>query len=148
MDLTPIGPGATVYLPVTAPGALLALGDCHATMGDGELSGAGIDIDTETTVTVGLVKAARIARPLVETADAWATYGHGPTFEEALRMAARGMVDLLSERLAVTREAALVLVSAAGDARAGQVALIPGVGVTTYLRFPRPAGRQLFGETS
>jgi amidase len=145
MDLTPIGPGATVYLPVAVPGALLALGDCHATMGDGELSGAGIDIDTETTVTLGLVKAARIARPIVETAEEWVTYGHGATFEEALRSATRGMVGVLSERLAVSREAALVLVSAAGDARAGQVALIPGVGVTAYVRFPRPAGRGLFG---
>jgi amidase len=144
MDLTPIGPGATVYLPVAVAGALLALGDCHATMGDGELSGAGIDIDTETTVTLGLVKAARIARPMVETASAWVTYGHGTTFEEALRMATRGMVGVLSERLAVSREAALVLVSAAGDARAGQTALMPGVGVTAYLRFPRPAGRRLF----
>ena len=146
MDLRPIGPGATVYLPVAVHGALLALGDCHATMGDGELSGAGIDIDTDTTVTLRLVKAARIARPLVETADAWIAYGYGPALEEALRMAARDMVGVLSERLAVSREAALVLVSAAGDARAGQAALIPGVGVTAYLRFPRPAGRRLFGN--
>jgi amidase len=35
------GIGATVYLPVYQPGAQLAIGDMHASMGDGEISGTG-----------------------------------------------------------------------------------------------------------
>ena len=37
MDLTDAGPGATVYLPVQVPGALLSIGDLHAVSLDGPL---------------------------------------------------------------------------------------------------------------
>ena len=37
MDCTSIGPGAVLDLPVRVPGALLAMGDLHAVMGDGEM---------------------------------------------------------------------------------------------------------------
>ena len=37
LDCTLIRPGATLYLPVNVPGALLSLGDLHAAMGDGEV---------------------------------------------------------------------------------------------------------------
>jgi len=39
LDTKEIRPGSKVYLPVFHPGALLALGDVHALMGDGEISG-------------------------------------------------------------------------------------------------------------
>lgn len=37
MDCTRIREGSVVYFPVRAPGALLAMGDLHAAMGDGEV---------------------------------------------------------------------------------------------------------------
>ena len=37
------GIGATVHLPVKHEGALLAIGDMHASMGDGEICGTGIE---------------------------------------------------------------------------------------------------------
>ena len=39
MDFNEIVEGATVYLPVNVPGALLYVGDGHAAQGDGELNG-------------------------------------------------------------------------------------------------------------
>lgn len=42
--------GATLVLPVHAPGALLALGDAHAAQGDGEITGAAIEIEAEAEV--------------------------------------------------------------------------------------------------
>ena len=41
MDVQEVCPGATVYLPVETPGALLHVGDVHAIMGDGEINRAG-----------------------------------------------------------------------------------------------------------
>jgi len=38
-DFNEIVEGATVYLPVSVPGALLYVGDGHALQGDGELNG-------------------------------------------------------------------------------------------------------------
>ena len=136
IDIPLIAPGATVWLPVRVPGALLALGDCHAAMGEGELSGAGIDISTETTVTVDIVKNAHLKRPQVETVDAWVTIGQARELQEAVRIATRDMVDLLSERLDIGREEAFILVSAAGNARLGQAADL-GMNAIAYCVFPR-----------
>ena len=43
LDTKMIKVGSRVYLPVAVPGAGLAVGDLHACMGDGELSGTGIE---------------------------------------------------------------------------------------------------------
>ena len=40
-DVQEITTGATVYLPIEVPGALLHVGDMHAIQGDGEICGAG-----------------------------------------------------------------------------------------------------------
>jgi amidase len=79
IDILALGPGATVYLPVRVAGGLLALGDCHAIMGDGELSGAGVDVSTRTTVAVELVRGMALDRPMIETSRSWITYGHTAT---------------------------------------------------------------------
>ena len=44
LDTKLIAPGCTVYLPVFVPGAGLAVADLHACMGDGKLSGTGLEI--------------------------------------------------------------------------------------------------------
>ena len=43
LDNWRLGKGSTVYLPVSVPGALLSVGDPHATQGDGELGGTAIE---------------------------------------------------------------------------------------------------------
>lgn len=43
MDNTMVTIGSTIYFPVFAPGALLAMGDLHAAMGDGEICGTGVE---------------------------------------------------------------------------------------------------------
>jgi len=43
MDFNEIVEGATVYLPVSVPGALLYVGDGHALQGDGELNGNALE---------------------------------------------------------------------------------------------------------
>lgn len=47
VDLPDLTVGATLVLPVHAPGALLALGDAHAAQGDGEITGAAIEIEAD-----------------------------------------------------------------------------------------------------
>ncbi len=60
------GPGSTVYLPVRQPGGMLAIGDMHACMGDGEVSGTGVEIDGEVVIRVGLHKGAQGIWPVTE----------------------------------------------------------------------------------
>jgi len=55
MDCTRIIKGSTVYMPVNVDGALLAIGDLHALMGDGECMICGLESAGEVTVRVSVV---------------------------------------------------------------------------------------------
>jgi amidase len=141
IDLNAIAAGATVHLPVHVPGALLGIGDLHAAMGDGEVSGTGVEISGEVTVRVDLKKGTGLARPWVETPDAWVTVGIGPVLEDAVHQGVQAMTNLLMERFALSRTEAFLLVSARGDVRIGQCARIAGCDATVYVTFPRNVER-------
>lgn len=83
LDNWRLGKGATVYLPVSVPGALLSVGDPHAAQGDGELSGTAIECSMTGTFRVTLHKKAETAGtlladltyPLIETPEDWVLTG-------------------------------------------------------------------------
>ena len=52
VDLPAVTAGASLVLPVNAPGGLLALGDAHGAQGDGEITGAAIEIEAEAELSV------------------------------------------------------------------------------------------------
>jgi amidase len=137
IDVNAVTVGARVHLPVHVPGALLAIGDVHASMGDGEVSGTGVEIAGEVTVRVDLVPGAASARPWIETGDDWVTTGSGPTLEHAVEMAVEELTRLLMARLGCSRTEAFLLVSARGDVRIGQCARIRGLDATAYAVFPK-----------
>ena len=60
MDFNEIVEGATVYLPVQQPGALLYFGDAHAAQGDGELTGDALETSMDVEVTVSGAAAAGV----------------------------------------------------------------------------------------
>ncbi len=83
LDNWRLGKGATVYLPVAVPGALLSVGDPHATQGDGELGGTAIECSMTGTFEVILHKKtqlggqpfADLTYPLIETETDWVLTG-------------------------------------------------------------------------
>src|SRR5437660_11937943 len=68
MDFNEIIEGATVYLPVSQPGALLYVGDGHALQGDGELNGNALETSMDVEFTVDVRTASSIMTPRVESA--------------------------------------------------------------------------------
>jgi len=137
MDLLDASEGARVYLPVNVSGALFALGDVHASMGDGEASGGALETDGEVRARFSLNKDERISRPWIEHKNKWITYGSGAALEEAIRVATRDMVNLLRTKLGLDKEEAFMLVSVTGDIRMGQCAFISGVGMTARVVMPK-----------
>jgi len=137
MDNNDVTVGTKVYLPVYVPGALLAIGDVHASMGDGELTGGGIDIDGEVTVKVDLIKGRMWPRPWLETKDSWITCANAPTLEDTIAIATRDMVNILTEKLEISKEYAFMLVGSHGDAKIGQAAKYKGLDATVRLVFPK-----------
>jgi acetamidase/formamidase len=67
MDIIETRPGNTVYLPVFVPGGYLYLGDAHAAMGHGELSSSGLEMPSETVITVDLMKDKNLPGPRIES---------------------------------------------------------------------------------
>lgn len=51
VDLPDLTGGATLVLPVHVPGGLLAVGDAHAAQGDGEITGAAIEIEADVVLS-------------------------------------------------------------------------------------------------
>lgn len=136
LDCNLVRVGARVHLPVHVDGALLALGDVHAAMGDAEVTGTGVEINAEVAVQIDLLPAAARARPWIEVAGLIAATGSAPTLEEAVAIATDGLIALLRERLPVTRAEAYMLISAYGDVRIGQACFPGSLDATAYACFP------------
>ncbi len=120
MDNNDVRVGAKVRLPVFVPGALLAIGDVHASMGDGEISVTALEICGEVRVRVDLEKGAGIVRPWIELPDSWITTGDGPGIADAIRVGCEEMAALLQRRLGLSIEDAYMLMSIRGDVKISQ----------------------------
>jgi amidase len=132
------GIGATVHLPVFQPGGQLAIGDMHASMGDGEISGTGVEIGGKGIIKVDLIKGKHGGFPITETADSW--YTHGSTandIDSALKLACEEAAKLLVDEWGFTIEDAFIFLSVAGDlGLAAYYHPSPGC-VTARMRVPK-----------
>lgn len=121
MDTTAIRPGTSLYFPVGEPGAMLALGDCHALMGDGEVCIAGLEIPADVTLRVSVVKGADSTWPILVAPDASYVIASGKTLEEASRQAMSQAVDILARSLDLPWEEAYMLASLQVNAQISQL---------------------------
>jgi amidase len=139
------GPGATVYLPVRQPGGMLAIGDMHASMGDGEVCFTGVEIAGEVTIRVGLLKERQGTWPVTELADRWVVHGTaGQDFMEALDLAVEEGARFLVDQWGFTIEEAFIFLSVACDAgicqacRPQDFSTIARVAIPKVSATPRP----------
>ena len=121
LDCTLVKAGATLYLPVNVPGALLGLGDLHAAMGDGEVGNAGLEVGGSVTLRCAVVKDHGLPLPMVDTGALVATIASAPTLEHASRDAVQAMVRWIARATELRINDAAMLVSFAGDLRICQV---------------------------
>src|SRR5437660_1411777 len=68
------GPGARIYFPVRRPGGMFAVGDMHASMGDGEICFTGVEIAGEVTIRFDLLKGKQARWPVTELGDRWVAH--------------------------------------------------------------------------
>ena len=97
MDFNEVREGATVYLPVYQPGALLYLGDAHALQGDGETSQYALETSMDVEVRVELIKSTALSAPRVESATQLMVLGQAGSLDDALRAATAGMAQWLEQ---------------------------------------------------
>ncbi|WP_347253219.1 acetamidase/formamidase family protein [Leminorella grimontii] len=121
MDSKIIREGTTLWLPVNVPGALLALGDLHAGMGDGEVSGCGLEVAGEVLLSVEVVKGRPYPLPMVTDDDRVYTLASATMLDDASTRATKNMARLLVERAGLSPEDAISLMSITGDLQVCQV---------------------------
>ncbi|MDR3073719.1 MAG: acetamidase/formamidase family protein, partial [Deltaproteobacteria bacterium] len=121
LDSKVLTAGASVYLPVAVEGAGLALGDLHACMGDGELSGTGIEAAGKALITTSVIKGAPVSRPLVETADSIYLLASAADIHAAIRTAVEDLTRLLMRKKALNFPDAYRLLSATCDIQISQL---------------------------
>ena len=102
MDFNEIVEGATVYLPVLQPGALLYVGDAHAAQGDGELTGDALETSMEVELTVDLQTHKSILSPRVESPTHLMAVGLAGSLDEALRTATASLAQWLEQDYKLT----------------------------------------------
>jgi acetamidase/formamidase len=109
MDYRGFVTGVTVYFPVFVPGALLYVGDGHATQGDGEIVGTGIEISMEVQFTVRVVKGKPIRWPRGENAEYIFAVGNARPLDQAVQHATTEMLRWLNEDYALDARGASLL---------------------------------------
>ncbi|MBE6972277.1 MAG: acetamidase [Ruminococcaceae bacterium] len=134
MDTKLVKVGSRVYFPVAQKGAGLAVGDMHACMGDGELSGTGIEIAGRMCLKVTVYKDRPIERPVIETYDGIYFLASRPTLDESIKVATSDVVDFLMKKLDLNFPDAYRLMSATCDA---QICEVVDDNVTVRLHCPK-----------
>lgn len=102
MDSPEIKEGATLYIPVFRPGALLYMGDGHAQQGDGELPGQGLETSMDVQFTVNVVPGQSLGQTRVENADSVMVMGTGGSLDEAMKSATTGLSRWLASAHGLT----------------------------------------------
>ncbi len=117
IDMQELTSGSALYLPVLVPGGLLALGDCHAVVGDGAVAGTGAECASDTVIRVTVEKGRTLTSPRALTPDHFVVLSYGQDLDRAMREAVRQMVDVLVQERGMAPYDAYTLLSLAGDIR-------------------------------
>jgi acetamidase/formamidase len=117
IDLKELVAGSTLWLPVFVPGGLLAMGDCHAVVGDGAVAGTGAECSADSHIRVTVEKGMGLAGPRALTPDYFVVLSHGDDLGPAMKQAVRSMVGFLVQEKGMDQYDAYTLLSLAGDVR-------------------------------
>jgi amidase len=92
------------------------MGDMHASMGDGEICGTGVEIGGDVLIQVGLLKRISTEYPVTETATSWITHGVADEdIQLAMKIACEEAAALLVKHWNFTYEDAFIFLSVACD---------------------------------
>jgi amidase len=126
VDIPQLTSGARLVLPVNVDGALFALGDAHAAQGDGELTGAAIEIEAEVELTARAGVADEyefVSLPQINTESALGSVAgyQGISLADCVRAAARDLIERLVRYRGFRARDAYVLLGQVGHVQVGNM---------------------------
>jgi acetamidase/formamidase len=122
MDFNEIVEGATLYLPVNVPGALLYVGDGHAAQGDGELNGNALETSMDVEFMVDVIQGKRIPGPRVESETHIMAMGLDGSLDDAFRGATANMAAWLTEKYNLTSSEVAQVLGTSAEYKVSEVA--------------------------
>jgi amidase len=131
------GKGAKIFFPVRQPGGMFAVGDMHASMGDGEICFTGVEIAGEVDIRFDVLKSKQATWPVTELADRWLPHATADRFDDALKLVSEEAARMLVDEHGFSMEDAFIFLSVACDAGVAQ-ACKPAEGFGTIARFSIP----------
>ena len=143
MDSRIIKKGARLYFPVQVEGAMLGMGDIHASMGDGELCGNGIEIGGTITVRVSVIKNFDLKFPVTETPDKWYVNCARSDYNTALVDASAEMRRLIMQAYGWDATDAFLYMSLQCDIEINQYTLPCPIDMCLRLGIPKIPGKEL-----
>ena len=117
LDVRDVAPGNRVLLPVFHPGALLYLGDVHASQGDTEFTGTAAETKATVRLRLELIKGKRIPWMRIEKPGSVVSVFADRPLEAAVEAATVNLMDWLITEHAFTPTDAYCLVSTCPDFR-------------------------------
>jgi amidase len=146
MDFNLLGEGATLYLGVNQPGALLYVGDGHALQGDGELNGNALETSMDIEFSVEVLREKNIGTPRAENPEFVMAIGFAGSLDSAFREATSELASWLQSDYALSDgDVAAVLgtsiqynIAEVADRNVGVVAKVPKR-ILAQLRATTPA---------
>ncbi|WDV55481.1 acetamidase/formamidase family protein [Streptomyces coeruleorubidus] len=128
IDVSLLGEGTTLFLPVQVDDALVYFGDPHFAQGDGEVALTAFEASLRATVKLEVVPGGAALRPghgrvtpFAETDEHLVPIGLDEDLDEAMRDCVRCALDLLVTDYGIDRHLAMAYLSAAGDFAVSQV---------------------------
>jgi amidase len=131
------GKGAKIFFPVRQPGGMFAVGDMHASMGDGEICFTGVEIAGEVDIRFDVLKGKQATWPVTELTDRWLPHATAYELDDALRLVSEEAARMLVDEHGFSVEDAFIFLSVACDAGVAQ-GCKPAEGFGTIARFSIP----------
>ncbi|HUB77729.1 MAG TPA: acetamidase/formamidase family protein [Bryobacteraceae bacterium] len=122
MDFNEVAEGATIYLHVNVPGALVYLGDGHAAQGDGELNGNALETSMDVEFTVDVLPRKAVPGPRVESATHVMAMGLEGSIDDAFREATANMAQWLMDDYKLTGSEVAQVLGTAAEYKVSEVA--------------------------
>lgn len=121
LDCVDLSPGNTLWLPVLLPEAHVSFGDVHAAMGEGEVSGTGVEIEAEVTAIIDLHPNGTLSGPVIVTPQKTVFLSSSPDLLQAAKSALDRAIQALIERNGISESDAYITASIAGNLRICQL---------------------------
>ena len=112
MDYNRMGEGVTLYLPVFHSGALLTMGDAHAAMGDGELTGSALETSVDVEFTVDVIPGFASAGPRLENDGYLMAMGVAGSVGDSIQVATTQLAEWLKRDYKLNDSEVAVLLGA------------------------------------